>query len=207
MKNKNSKLILFDLDGVIIDSEKNMQAAWEEVRTKFNINIRFENYRKFVGLPFFKVLRKLKIKNNFELVKRIFDYGSIKNISLIKLYPNTRKTLRLLNKRKYKVGLVTSKDSYRTKIILKKLRLSFKHVIASKPGIRGKPFPNQLNKAIKLFNFKKKENVFYVGDTLIDQKFAKNANVNYIHANYGFEKKKVKCNSKIKNLIEIFKFI
>ena len=40
---KSTKLILFDLDGVLIDSEKNMKTAWQEVRKKFNIKVKFKN--------------------------------------------------------------------------------------------------------------------------------------------------------------------
>ena len=129
MEIKKNKLILFDLDGVLIDSEKNMRAAWQEVRSEFRIDTKFEEYRKFVGLPFFKVLKSLKIKKNLKKIKRIFDLGSINNVNLIKLYPNTKKTLKLLKKNNFKFGLVTSKDNYRTKMILKKLNLNFEYVV------------------------------------------------------------------------------
>ena len=94
---------------------------------------------------------------------------------------------------------MTSKDNYRTKIILRKLNLNFKYIVALKPGMRGKPYPDQLKKAIRLFKFTKLNNVFYVGDTLIDQKFAKNAKVKYIHADYGFEKKELNVIQKLKS--------
>jgi len=203
---KSTKLILFDLDGVLIDSEKNMKTAWQEVRKKFNIKVKFKNYRKYVGLPFYKVLKHLKIKDNFSEIKKTFDKSSIKNVNLIKLHPGAKSTILKL-KKKCKLGLVTSKDNYRTKIILRKLNLNFKYIVALKPGMRGKPYPDQLKKAIRLFKFTKLNNVFYVGDTLIDQKFAKNAKVKYIHADYGFEKKRDKCNTKIKKLIEILEII
>ena len=49
---KNIKLILFDLDGVIIDTKKNMQLSWKKVQKRFNLNIsfHFQNSNKF---PFF----------------------------------------------------------------------------------------------------------------------------------------------------------
>ena len=56
------ELILFDLDGVLIDSKKNMQFAWEAVQDEFKLNIPFESYFKFIGMPFQDILKSLKIK-------------------------------------------------------------------------------------------------------------------------------------------------
>ena len=44
--NIKKKLIIFDLDGVLIDSKKNMEASWICVQNKFNLNIPFEEYKK-----------------------------------------------------------------------------------------------------------------------------------------------------------------
>ena len=60
MKNfKNKKLILFDLDGVLIKSLKNMQMAWTITNKKFNLNISFKNYKKHIGKPFTNILNTL----------------------------------------------------------------------------------------------------------------------------------------------------
>ena len=56
------KLLILDLDGVIFDSERNMIKSWDGVRKKYGINKKFEDYRKNIGLPFFKILENLNIK-------------------------------------------------------------------------------------------------------------------------------------------------
>ena len=63
MKKKIS-LILFDLDGVLINSKPNMKISWNKVRKKFNIKKNFSEYSKYIGYPFFKILNKLSIKKN-----------------------------------------------------------------------------------------------------------------------------------------------
>ena len=40
-----SKLFVFDLDGVLIDSLPNMEHAWTSVRVKHEINVPFEDYK------------------------------------------------------------------------------------------------------------------------------------------------------------------
>ena len=42
MKDKN--LYLFDLDGVIIDSKKNMKISWNSVNKNYSLKIPFKKY-------------------------------------------------------------------------------------------------------------------------------------------------------------------
>ena len=49
---KKFKTIIFDLDGVLIDTKENMRLSWEQVRKKLNINQKFDDYFKNIGLPF-----------------------------------------------------------------------------------------------------------------------------------------------------------
>ena len=39
----NKKLVLFDLDGVLVDSKYNMMLSWNAVREKHNIEIKFKD--------------------------------------------------------------------------------------------------------------------------------------------------------------------
>ena len=59
---KKFNTVIFDLDGVIIDSKENMRLSWESVRKKFEIHQTFEMYFKHVGLPFIKILKNIGIK-------------------------------------------------------------------------------------------------------------------------------------------------
>jgi hypothetical protein len=64
IKNK-IKLYIFDLDGVLLDSSKNMSLAWQDVKNKFNINIPFCEYKKHIVLPFFTILKNIGIKIDY----------------------------------------------------------------------------------------------------------------------------------------------
>ncbi len=193
----NKKIILFDLDGVIINSLQNMEIAWNFVSKKNQLNIPFKEYRKYIGLPFNLILKKLKIKKNYHLLKKNYDSYSIKKVSKIKLYPKVKNVLNHLNK-DYILGVITSKDKYRTKKIIDRFNLSFKYVYSPSKKIRSKPYPDQIIKILKKEKIDKK-NCYYVGDMRIDSLFAKNARINFIFAKYGYEKKKIKCKNKIKN--------
>ena len=46
------KIYLFDLDGVILDSKKNMNLAWNSVRKELGIEVEFKEYYSKIGIPF-----------------------------------------------------------------------------------------------------------------------------------------------------------
>ncbi len=199
------KIIIFDLDGVLIDSIKNMEVSWDQVMFRYGLNIKFVEYKKYIGLPFDLITKKLKIKKNREDIKKSYSFYSKKFFKKIKLYPNTKNVLKYLSKKNYITALVTSKDSIRAKKIISLFNLKFKYIFTPNNSIRPKPYPHQIYKIIELENAQKK-NCYYVGDMNIDAKFAKNAGINFIFADYGYETKKNKSKFKIKKIEQLKKF-
>lgn len=187
MENKIN-LIIFDLDGVLIDSKKNMHLSWKKVQNLFNIKIKFKSYFKNIGLPFNQIIKKLGIKNKIDKVFYEYKKESIKNFSKIRLYSGVTSTLKKL-KKNYKIAIVTSKDSYRTSIILNRFNINFfDQIVCFSKKFKGKPSPDQIVKVLKSLNQKKNRSV-YVGDMLVDYKAACAAGVEFVHAKYGYGKK------------------
>ena len=58
---KKIKAVLFDFDGVLIDSIPVMKLAWSSVESKYNIQNNFEEFRQYIGIPFPEILEKLSI--------------------------------------------------------------------------------------------------------------------------------------------------
>ena len=200
------KLILLDLDGVIIDSKQNMRISWESVRKITGTNITFKDYFKLIGLPFEKILIELLIKKNFNFIKKIFKKTSISNFNKIKLYPGVKSTLNILKKKKINLGIVTSKDRSRTLKILNKFKIDIKNVVTPSKKLRGKPYPDQLKMAIRKSKSRNK-NTIYVGDMIVDFKSAQNARVKFVYASYGYGKFKKKYKFKINKFSELIKII
>ena len=182
------KLIIFDLDGVLFDSKKNMEISWKNVMKSFKIKKNFSQYSKFIGLPFEVILENLKIsKNDFNGISKFYNKISLKNQNKIKLYNNVRYTLKRLKKEKFKIGIVTSKNNIRTSKLIKKFGLKFDVVVAKKSKFIGKPHPDQITFALKKLNIKKK-NAVYVGDMKVDYNCANKAKIRFIYASYGYGK-------------------
>ena len=202
---KDKTLYLFDLDGVIIDSKKNMRISWNLVNKKFGLNTSFKKYFFLIGRDFGEILKKLKIKNkNFDNIEETFKKESIKNLNKCKLFPKVKLILNHLRKKKIKIGIVTSKDCLRTRKILRKFSLKFNEVRCSDNKLPSKPKPDKVLSIIKKLKIKKNKTV-YVGDMMVDKLTAKNAGIDYIHALYGYSSKKIKHKNTIHSFNELIK--
>ena len=186
-KLKNKKNIIFDLDGVLIDSLTNMRLSWSSANKKFNLNTPFNKYQSHIGKPFEEIMKSLGIdKKKFNLVEREFRSMSKKNLKRIKFYPNVKKILLYLKNKKYFIGILTSKDRIRTKLIVKKLKIKFDIIQCPEKPYKGKPSPDLLKKIIKSKKLKRKECV-YIGDTAYDFKMCKKGKIDFLFAKYGYK--------------------
>ena len=205
MKLSKKKLLIFDLDGVLFDSKKNMELAWNSTSKKFDLDVPFSLYFKKIGMPFSEILKSLDIKPK----KKIIDHYknmSLKKIDKIKPYKNAIKSLKFLKKKKVKFSIVTSKDLKRTKFLLKKFKIYPNSIHCPNNKYRGKPSPDHILNSIKKNSVKRKDACFF-GDMKVDYLAAKNAKIDFIFANYGYGKKKSFYKNQIKNLNEIKQFI
>lgn len=200
MKSKE-KLIIFDLDGVLLSSLPNMKYALANTAKQIKQKISFEKYKKYIGLPFEKILKELNIIGDYKRIKHLYSVNSLKKISKLKIENKKIKILKKL-KKKYLLAIFTSKDKIRTLKILRKYNI-FSTIITADDVKRGKPNPEGLLKIINKTKIKKK-NTYFIGDTIFDYKAAKSAKINYLHATWGMEKKlKIKNISYLNNITKL----
>ena len=200
------KLIIFDLDGVIIDSKINMRFAWQAVNKRFKLRVSFEKYFNHIGKPFNKILNDLKIYKDTRDIEKEYSRASIRNIKKIKLYKDVKKTFKYLKKNKIKTAIVTSKSLDRTKKILRIFKIRVDELQCPSKKLRGKPFPDQILKVISKANIKRK-NCIYLGDTKFDSIASKKSKIDFALASYGYKIGIKKSKINIKNIFQITKFI
>jgi HAD superfamily hydrolase (TIGR01509 family) len=198
------KLIIFDLDGVLIDSKKNMLSAWSLTNKNFALRISFDKYFSLIGRPFEEILKQLGIKKKIKLIKKSFSKESIKNFHKIKLYKNIRNLLNILKKKEFRIAIVTSKEKKRTIKLLDYFKIKVDFLQCPSKYLRGKPYPDQLLKAVSFFKLKKKDCV-YIGDTISDLKAAQRAKIDFIFAKYGYKIGIKKFYYSINNPIDLLK--
>ena len=128
------KLIIFDLDGVLINSKPNMKKSLDLTSRKLKIKLQFKIYEKYLGLPFPKILNKMNIKNRIDEIKKNYEFFSLKNLNKIKINKNHLNDLKKL-RREFYLSVFTSKSKLRTKKILNQYNLFDYETIKNPNGV------------------------------------------------------------------------
>lgn len=182
---KDKKLVLFDLDGVILDSKINMSLSWEIVRNEHKVPIPFEKYFELIGRPFQEIMELLGLQDRSEDIESTYVEASIRNADKLMFYSGAYEVLISLSQSGYRLGIVTSKDSERARQVIEKLGVKFSTVQTPNDECRGKPAPDHLLMAMAKTNTDPKETV-YVGDMSVDHDAAFRAGIDYLHAKWGY---------------------
>ncbi len=183
--NPKYKLILFDLDGVLIDSKRNMELSWSAVEATFELNVPFEDYFKLIGRPFNDIMVELGLGGQADKIKSVYDVASSCRVDLIDTYENCLDVVERIKKTGLRIGIVTSKDKTRTLEIIKRFNILFDVVECPETKGRGKPNPDPLFRAMLKCQRDPSETL-YIGDMDVDMEAAKRAGIDYIHANWGY---------------------
>ena len=192
-----SKALLFDMDGVLIDS---LDTWWQAVNSAFKITYnreitRQEFIEKYWGHDLRDILEKEKLNPE---VAEVCNFYYPKFIDLTLIYPDTISTLKKLNK--FKKALITNTPRICTKQVLKKYDLEeyFDTILTCNDVPRAKPHPEIVFKACKNLNINPKEAIL-IGDTKSDIIAGKAAGCTII----GFNIKADYTISKISELLNI----
>jgi phosphoglycolate phosphatase-like HAD superfamily hydrolase len=189
---KKKSLVLFDLDGVILDSKANMELAWKAVQEQLHIAVPFEPYFALIGRSFPDIIARLGLSERVADIERVFRIASASRLDLATFYPGVVPSLVKIQRSGVKLGLVTSKDRLRSNAILARLPVEFTSVQTPDPRYRGKPAPDHLMAAMAEAQADPAETV-YVGDMDADYEAATRARVDYIHAFWGYGKPPKDC--------------
>ncbi|MDD5561523.1 MAG: HAD family hydrolase [Candidatus Omnitrophica bacterium] len=179
----NIKLIIFDLDGTLIDAYAAICSSFNYVMRKLKLKPKTPRViRRLVGWGDANLLKPHVAEDDLKRALRL--YRSHHKLSLLKqsqLYPYSMLLLRRLKSRGYKLAVASNRPSRFSFILLKHLRIMhfFDYVLCADELKHGKPDPEILNKIIRKFALRKSQ-VLYVGDMAIDAQAGKRAKVRTI---------------------------
>ena len=186
----SKKLVIFDMDGTLVDSSITIVNAINYVRSKLSLP------------PLTKELILTKV-NDPELNPALFFYESEEftpqqeewfseyytnhHEKELQLYEGIEELLKELKQRGYLLAVATNAYRGSTLESLSHLKiLDYFSSIACYDDVgRGKPAPDMLEKNLKDTNVKAEESIF-VGDSERDLMAANSLNMNYIMINWGF---------------------
>ncbi|MFA5350778.1 MAG: HAD family hydrolase [Candidatus Omnitrophota bacterium] len=180
---QNIELIIFDLDGTLINAYAAICSSFNYVMRKLGLKPKSSRLiRSLVGWGDANLLKPYVPGHDLKRSLRL--YRSHHKISLLKqshLYPHVRMLLRKLKSRGCKLAVASNRPSRFSFILLRHLRIInfFDYVLCADKLKRGKPDPEILNKIIKRFALNKLK-VLYVGDMAIDAQAGRRAMVKTI---------------------------
>ena len=189
----NKNILLFDLDGTLIDSKRTI--AMYFIRTLDQLKI-----------PHFLTEKKVSenLENSFEDINREFELNmNEKEFKIFvdayrknylkdplpgtKIYPWVKRILASLKKKNFKLALATGKQTEVAQKSLKDMKLDmyFDHIQGWEPGLKAKPEPDILKRAVKKISGLE-NNAVMIGDTHIDIQAGQALGMPTIAVLYGF---------------------
>lgn len=175
------KILLFDLDGTLIDSTQAILESFVNASLFFGYNFkgREEEIQALIGSPLREMFIKMGLPQG-EIEECVKLYRSnYERIYLQKtiLLPKVMDSFKMLPS-SYLLGVVTSKSSFFSKKILENLGMIkyFFRIVGIDDVKEPKPSAEPIFKALEGLEYDKSQ-VYMIGDTFFDMQSAKNADV------------------------------
>lgn len=182
-KEKKYKLIIFDVDGTIVNAYQVIERSFNEAMLKMGYPKKNSlTIRRAVGWGDRNLLEPF-IKNS-DLEKTLSIYRKSHKKTLLTdsfVLPGVKNLLNYLKKNKYYLAVASNRPTYFTRLVLKKLKIYkyFDYVLCADKLNSMKPDPEIILAIIKHFSLKK-DRVLYAGDMTVDIKAGKNAGIDVV---------------------------
>ena len=157
--------VIFDFDGVLVDSEKLHYQAFNRTLTKFNYQLSIRDYYdKFLGLSDLELLQVVNKEGKLSLSNQQFEKLLGDKANLFKEMAATEagiiegvpQFLKMLADNKVPIAICSGALLHEIEMILKGagLREFFEVIVSAEQVKRGKPDPEGFSLALKLLNKK-----------------------------------------------------
>lgn len=184
-----NKLVIFDLDGTILNTLKDLTNALNYGLASKNYPLRSEEeVRERIGNGVKKLVERCnvcdsdvlyvldKFKEYYE--KHLDDYTTI--------YPGIIELFDFFKQRGFFIAIFSNKYDLAVKsLCTKRFGCYTNDILGENINNPRKPDPTVINRLMKRYNTSK-ENTFYIGDSMVDYETSKNAGINSILVGWGY---------------------
>ena len=215
MKKLKKKLIIFDVDGTLWDSEKDVFLAFNHtLKINMDMEITKEEFRKLAGLPLEEMFEcvlpedKKELANEYASKYRKYYIDDGHYVDKTVLFDSVIETLENLKKPGFRMAVASSKPKRILDKMIEYFHLNeFEFVLGTgESHFKPKPDPEIINYIMNQLHVSKEESVM-VGDTKADIMAGKNAGIDTIAVTYGYEKIEILENANPTYLIDDFKIL
>ncbi len=188
------KLVVFDLDGTLVDSITDLGNAVNFALKEYNLPLHpMSDYYTFVGNGMEDLVRRSMNEKGtcdelYLKVRKTFDahYNAHSNDNTV-AYEGIAELLEELKNRNIKTAVLTNKAHEYVGEILKKCfpDFSFDLYYGQRKGVMRKPHPQAFELLLQELGVNK-EDCLYIGDSEVDVKTADNAEVDLVAVTWGY---------------------
>ena len=189
------KLLIFDLDGTLVDTLVDLKNAVNHALLLNNYPERsLEEIRKAIGNGVAKLVAR-SIPNGVDnpdyeyTLSEFRKYYSVHSNEYTKPYPYILDTLINLKQQGYLIAVATNKLTDIARPLLNGFYPNiFDYIQGDEPGMDRKPAPMMIETICLKLGVDKKDS-FYIGDTNVDMETTENSKVDYVLVTYGYRTK------------------
>lgn len=188
------KLVIFDLDGTILNTLRDLMEACNFALKKFHLPlISLEQTQRYIGHG----IRNLLLSaSNYspqidQIVKVFKSYYAIHYNDYTKKYAGIEDVFSFCRKKNIIIGVLTNKvEDIAKNLIEAHFPKTFDFVYGEVEGRARKPNPSFLLSILKQYGCRKEE-ALYIGDSEVDIEVCKNACIDGVFVAYGFRRKEI----------------
>ena len=192
MKSKK-ELIVFDLDGTLIDTLRDLNNAVNFDLTKNGFDNRYlEHTRRSIGDGVaMLVKRSVPSDCDEEIYKKTLkdfeDYYQLHSSEYTTAYDGMTETLEYLKRKGYLLAVSTNKiENVAQELIDSIYPCVFDTVCGDNKVRQRKPAPDSINEIMRRLSIHDKSKIIYIGDTEVDHLTAENSGVDSLIVTYGY---------------------
>ena len=186
-------LIIFDLDGTVLDTLADLSAALNHALQKNGLPPRaLPEVRSFVGNGIRKLIeRGVPAGTPLETIDAVHaDFTAFYEVHCADAtapYPGVRETISALRAAGRRTAVVSNKADYAVrKLVAKYFPGDFDFAAGETPGMRRKPAPDMVYAALAALGATK-EDALFVGDSEVDIETARAAGIPCVSVTWGFK--------------------
>ena len=172
--------VSFDLDGTLIDSLGLMEEGWMYATSRLGIDVRFSEYKKYIGMPFKEIVKRLGLEGECKDLYDLYFGFNYNNMEMIQLNDGAEDLLSYLDAREIGWSIITSKPRINAIAILDQFNINANYLVCPDDVANGKPYPDSMDVLKKMASIECAK-IYYVGDMLSDLQFSIESDVDYIH--------------------------